>query len=511
VQTTGDLLGVMLAIAALLGVCTIFASALFTVVGFPGIPPVYALGVGFIAHRWGRAFSIPATLAAVLVFAARFTAARFPYRPEDWTNGLYLAGALVLVQMVVLLVDRLDRETRSLRRREAETVLVMLLGRALARCSTVQDVALVLAERLHGLFQAQAWILFAGEGDSWRQLPESPQAPPSPRPSEFLPQFSDRAIRPEPFEPLFLDSCTYVALAGHGGGEGLLQLRLGTGRPLPQDSWGLFQSLAVQGALALERVRWLEAAQQARLDTESERMRNTLLGAVSHDLRTPLAAIQGAASSLLLPEPLPEATRKDLLAMIRDESERLARLLSDLLELTRLQSGAIRIQKEWQLLDEVVGAAVLRVEARAGARPIKVDLPASLPLVPLDGALMEQVLINLLANAHRHAPDSPVDLRAWEEPGAVQLEIADRGPGIPTEFHQRVFDKFFRMPWDLKDGGAGLGLAICGAIVKLHGGDIWVENRPGGGASFRVTLPLDGLPPDPLEPDLSRPTLDTLP
>jgi len=258
-------------------------------------------------------------------------------------------------------------------------------------------------------------------------------------------------------------------------------------------------------------VRWLDEAQQARLDTESERMRNTLLGAVSHDLRTPLAAIQGAATSLMLPDPMPEATRLDLLAMIRDESERLARLLGDLLELTRLQSGTMQIQKEWQLLDEVVGAAVLRMEAREGVQPIQVDLPESLPLVPLDGALMEQVLINLLGNAHRHAPHSPVALSAWEGPGTIEMEISDRGPGIPAGFHQRVFEKFFRMPRDLKDGGVGLGLAICGTIVKLHGGAIWVEDRPGGGARFRITLPLDGQPPAALDTDHSSSTLGTLP
>ena len=170
-----------------------------------------------------------------------------------------------------------------------------------------------------------------------------------------------------------------------------------------------------------------------------------------------------------------------------------------------------RLQKEWQLLDEVVGAAVLRLEARQGPLPIRVDLPESLPLVPLDGALMEQVLINLLGNAHRHAPHSPVDLRAWEEPGSVQLEIADRGPGIPAEFHQRVFDKFFRMPQDLKDGGVGLGLAICGAIVDIHGGAIWVEDRPGGGARFRISLPLDGAAPRPPRTRTLPLTLEALP
>ena len=506
-----DLLGMVVGSGTVLAMCCIFASALYVGIGFPGIPPVFALGVGYLAHRWGRACSIPATLAAVLVFDFWFQHRWLPGAPEEWSNSLDLAATLVLVQMVVFLVDRLHQETRSLRRREAETLLLMVLGRALGRCDSAREVAAVLAERLQGLFQAQAWVLVPGPEDTWRALPEAPGAPSCPRPSELLPLFSAAATRADPFEPLFMDGCSFVALAGQGGADGLLQLRLEGGGRFPQESWGLFQSVAVQGALALERVRWLEEAQQARLDTESERLRNTLLGAVSHDLRTPLAAIQGAATSLMLPEPLPEATRMDLLAMIREESERLARLLGDLLELTRLQSGAIRIQKEWQLLDEVVGSAVVHLEARQGPLPIRVELPEDLPLVPLDGALMEQVLINLLGNALRHAPDSPVDLRAWEEPAGIQLEIADRGPGIPAEFHLRVFDKFFRMPRDRKDGGVGLGLAICGAIVKIHDGSIWVEDRPGGGARFRISLPLDGLPPGPLETAPPTLTQESLP
>ena len=188
-----------------------------------------------------------------------FASAPFPYHTGDWTNVLFLAGTLLLVQMVVLLVDRLHQETRSLHRREAETLLIMLLGRALARCTTARDVAQVLAERLQGLFRAQAWVLTPGAGDTWVHLPETPEAPPSPRPSELLPHFSDTATRTDPFEPLFMNGCSYVALAGQGGAEGLLQLRVRQGKPLALESWGLFQSLAVQGALALERVRWLEA------------------------------------------------------------------------------------------------------------------------------------------------------------------------------------------------------------------------------------------------------------
>ena len=230
-------------------------------------------------------------------------------------------------------------------------------------------------------------------------------------------------------------------------------------------------------------------------------MRNTLLGAVSHDLRTPLAAIQGAATSLLLERELPASARKDLLVMIREESERLARFLGDLLDLTRLQSGALRVSKEWQPLDEVVGSAIGRMETLLGALAIRVELAEDLPLVHLDGSLMEQVLLNLFRNAHRHAPVSEVLLSAWAGPEALELAMADRGPGVPLEYQQKVFDKFFRLPGLSRDGGVGLGLAICDAIVQAHGGRIWVEDRPSGGACFRITLPLDG--PAPCLPDAS--------
>jgi two-component system sensor histidine kinase KdpD len=293
-----------------------------------------------------------------------------------------------------------------------------------------------------------------------------------------------------------------VALASARGTEGFLQIRAPQGRPFPQEAWGSLQSFAVQGALAIERIRWVESARQARMDRETERMRSSLLGAISHDLRTPLAAIQGAASSLLLPsETLPDATRRDLLGMIRDESERLARLLSNLLDLTRLESGGLQARKEWQPVDEVVGAVLRRLETGGGRLDVRVALPPDLPLVPLDSVLMEQLLLNLLTNAQRHAPGSPVDLAAWLGDRTLELVVSDAGPGIPEALRERVFEKFFRSPRG--DGGVGLGLAICDAIARTHGGRIWAEPSPGGGASFRLSLPLEGQPP--------APPLETLP
>ena len=496
VRTLVDVLGVLAASTVLLIVCSIFAAAMAVVGGYPAIPGVFALGVGFIIHRWGWRFSLPATIECLLIYAYYFDEPRHVFSIADGPKFLYFLGSLLVVQVLVDLVGRLRQETKAGRRREAEMVLLMLLGRALARCSTVQEVAEVLVQRLQSLFQAKAWLLVPAEKDTWNYLPESGDGPPCPPPSVLLPEFGHATTREDPLEPLFLDSCHFVALASTRGTEGLLQLRLADTARFSQESWGSLQAFAVQGALALERVRWVETAHAARLESETERMRSSLLSAVSHDLRTPLAAIQGAASSLLLPsESLPESTRRDMLAMIHDESEHLAQLLSNLLDLTRLESGTIRVRKEWQPLDEVVGAALRRTEASGKAMNVRVHLPENLPFVPLDEVLAEQLLINLLVNARRYAPDSVVDLTAWTGTGTLELAVADQGPGIPEAFRERVFDKFFRIPGSMGEGGVGIGLAICDAIAKAHGGRIWAEERLGGGASFRISLPLNGQPP----------------
>jgi len=496
VRPLSDALGILAATAVLLVVCAIFASALETLAGFPAIPAVFSAGIAFIAHRWGRRASLPALLLSILIYLYLFAGQRFSFSVMEWPKLLYFLGTLALVQVLVDLVDRLRLETKAGRRREAETVLLMLLGRALARCSTLQELAEVLSERIRSLFQAEAWLLIPAEGETWFHLPDSGEVLTCLPPSELLPHFGSASLRQDPLEPLFLGGCSYVPLAGTKGTGGLLQIRLPGEARFPQASWGSLQAFAVQGALAIERVRSLEAVRQAHVDRETERMRSSLLSAISHDLRTPLAAIQGAASSLLLPaDPLPESTRRDMLSMIHDESERLALLLSNLLDLTRLESGALRARKEWQPLDEVIGAVLRRLETSSQPMEVRVHLQEELSLVPLDAVLVEQLFTNLLLNAGRHAPKGPVELRAWTEHETLQLDVSDQGPGIPEAFRERVFDKFFRIPGTAGDGGVGLGLAICDAIVRTHGGKIWVEDSPAGGASFRISLPMDGEPP----------------
>lgn len=494
IRSIEDALGVLAATAVLLVVCALFASVLAAVAGFPAIPAVFSGGIAFITHRWSRRAALPAILLSILIYLFLFAEPIFRIAFNDWPRFLYFVGTLGVVQALVDLMDRLRLEMRTSRRREAETVLLLLLGRALARCTTMGEVAEVLTERFRSFHQADAWLRVPQPDGMWSCLP-SPGSE-LPDPGDLPAGFGSASDQEDPLEPLFRDGWTYLSLNSTHGAEGLLQIHHSEGLPFPQETWGSLQAFAVQGALAIERVHWLETAQRARTDRETERMRSSLLSAISHDFRTPLAAIQGAASSLLLPaEPLPEATRRDMLAMIHDESERLARLLSNLLDLTRLESGVLRARKEWQPLDEVIGAALRRIEADGRASEVHVELPDELPLVPLDAVLMEQLLINLLANARRHAPGSPVELRAWLETDTLELAVSDRGPGIPEGYQERVFERFFRMPG--RDGGVGLGLAICEAIAKTHGGRIWVEPSAEAGATFRISLPMEGEPPSP--------------
>ncbi|MBI2384591.1 MAG: DUF4118 domain-containing protein [Elusimicrobia bacterium] len=228
-----------------------------------------------------------------------------------------------------------------------------------------------------------------------------------------------------------------------------------------------------------------DAAKRAEVVAEAERLRSSLLSAVSHELRTPLAAIIGSASTLLQTGHGGGKSSRDLLVNIRDEADRLTRLVHNLIETTRLDSGAA-LKKELYPIEDVIGTALERVEKLLAGRHVESDLPENLPLVPVDPVLMELVFVNLIENAVRHAPEGALDIVARERMDFLEVSVADRGPGLKPEELERVFEKFYRAS---AAPGAGLGLAICKAVVEAHGGTIRAENRPGGGAIFLLTLP----------------------
>jgi two-component system, OmpR family, sensor histidine kinase KdpD len=278
----------------------------------------------------------------------------------------------------------------------------------------------------------------------------------------------------------------------------------------------LLEAFAGLVALALERADLEAEADQIRLDIETERLRSSLLSAVSHDLRTPLSVITGASSTLLESgQSLDAEVRRELAASILDESERLNRLVANLLDMTRLQAGALEIQKQWQPIEEVIGASLARLSRQLKDNAVTTNIAPDLPFAQLDDLLIQQVFVNLLENAARYTPaGTPIEISAHREGDYIIVEIADRGPGLPPGDPHRLFEKFYRAGkgdrhhlCEAPEGpfrqmvpvpfspGAGLGLAICRGIVQLHGGKIHAENRPGGGAVFRFSLPLEGEPP----------------
>ncbi|HEX5136124.1 MAG TPA: ATP-binding protein, partial [Planctomycetota bacterium] len=252
-------------------------------------------------------------------------------------------------------------------------------------------------------------------------------------------------------------------------------------------------------ALALDRTILAEEAAEATLAAERELTRSGLLSAVSHDVRTPLASIQGSATALIEEgDRMPPEARRELLDTIREEAARLGRLVGDLLDLTRLESEGPRVRKGWHPVEELVGAALSRLDARLKGREVRVELPKEVLLVEADPLLVEQVLWNLVENATKHTPPgTPIEVGAGQVDGGVAIVVADRGPGIPPGEEQRIFEKFYRTADGQRTPGAGLGLAICHAAAKAHGGWIRAENRPEGGARFVFFLPSGAEPPAP--------------
>jgi two-component system sensor histidine kinase KdpD len=266
----------------------------------------------------------------------------------------------------------------------------------------------------------------------------------------------------------------------------------------------MLETCAALIAIALERVHFVTVAQRTLVDMESERLRNSVLAALSHDLRTPLTALVGLSETLAqeLARNGGAAGGEAKAFAIRDQARRTARLVDNLLEMARLEAGRIDLRRDWQSLEELAGSALATLEPALADRPVEVALPADLPLVSCDGALIERVLYNLLENATKYTPPgTPIRISARAAEGAVEIAVEDRGPGLPPGRERAIFDKFTRGDAESVVPGVGLGLAICRAIVEAHRGTIHAENRAGGGARFVFTLPAEEPPPPPAEPE----------
>jgi two-component system sensor histidine kinase KdpD len=266
----------------------------------------------------------------------------------------------------------------------------------------------------------------------------------------------------------------------------------------------LIQTFASQAALALERARLAQAESRAKVLEESDRLKSAILSSVSHELRTPLSTIKAAASSLRGNEVgWDSPARVELIAAIDDESDHLNMLVGNLLDMSRIESGALKPRREWNILSEIVGSVTARMKYSAEEHRIEVDIPESLPFVPVDYVQMEQVFTNLISNSVKYAPvDSLIRIRAEVAGDYIHVQVSNQGPQIPSEHLERIFDKFYRINEADRVTGTGLGLSICKGIIEAHGGKIWAENLRDE-LAFNFTLPLnwEGSPPPQLPMD----------
>jgi two-component system sensor histidine kinase KdpD len=285
----------------------------------------------------------------------------------------------------------------------------------------------------------------------------------------------------------------WVPVLGTHGPLAVIGLKLAASFDEGSEQGLLLSACARELAAAIERTELAKTAQRAQLDAETERMRSSLLSAVSHDLKTPLAGIVASGSTLLEHEGSLDARASTVLvsAMVRD-CERLAHLLQNLLSMSRLESPTIELRKTPEAVEDIVAAALSRVDDALSLRQVNVDVPADLPWVFVEPALIEQVLLNLLENALRYTPaSSSIEVSAHAADGVVKLRVSDDGPGIAEREREKVFQEFFRGSRAGKsDGGVGLGLPICRAVVRAHGGSIAIRERQGGGALVEFTLPI---------------------
>lgn len=479
--------------------CTAVAAALFFR-GFDksNVVMVYLLGVAFVATRFGRWPSVLAAAGSVAAFDFFFVSPHLTFAVSDTQYLVTFAVMLVVALLISTLAVRVRDQGERARHREERTRLLFTLSRELAALREPDAIAAAASRRVGEVFRGPVEVLLPDAEDRLRPVPS--------RTAGFPANGHELAVAEWAFtrgQPAGLGTDTlpgsaalYLPLPGSERPLGVLGVVPHADlRPLATGQLDLLQALARLVAAPLQSARLAAQAAEARVDAERERLRGTLLSSVSHDLRTPLAAITGAASTLLEDTTLDPAPRRELTETIHEEALRLNRLVGNLLDMTRLEAAAVDLKREWHPLEEVVGAALDRVEPRLEGRAVSTDLPLDLPLVPIDALLVQQLLVNLLENAAKYTPPgAAVRVAARARDGAVEVEVTDDGPGLPPGEEARVFEKFHRAAGG--HDGFGLGLAIARAIAEAHGGTIRAENREPHGARFVFTLPVVGTPPE---------------
>lgn len=462
----------------------------------------YLLAVAYVAAMHGRGPAVVASFASVPLFNYLFTEPRFTFAVHDPQYLFTFAVMLVIGVLVSTLTARSREHAAAARLRERRTEALYHLGRQLAGVSGRRQILATAAEHLSAVLRTPvAFWLPAGQGTLTLAAPQASPAFEEPRTGAIARWvFQHRRLAGSGTDEHGDAEVLCLPIEGPDSVEGVLTLRReDPQRALAPDERRHLETLAAQVGMAIAGDRLTRRMHGALAEAEAEKLRSALLSSVSHDFRTPLAAISGTSSTLLLGgERIPKADRDELLQSIGLEADRLARLVDNLLHLTRIESGRFPLEAEWHVVEDLVGSALHRAAGRLAAHRVETHLAPSLPLIRVDGVLVEQAIVNLLENAARFsAPGTAVETSAAVQSDLLVLTVSDRGPGVPDDEKTRVFEKFYRgrsgPPGTPR--GTGLGLAICHAVAALHGGSAWVEDRPSGGACFRLALPIEPQPP----------------
>ncbi|MGQ9370482.1 DUF4118 domain-containing protein [Azospirillum sp. ST 5-10] len=491
------------AATAMVGLATTVAFPIYWYLPLPNVSLAYLLAVLLVAVRFGLGPSLYASLLSFLPYNYLFTAPRFTFAVSDTQNALTMLFFVIVAVIASNLAARVRAQVEATKTSARRTANLYDFNRRVAAAVGLDDVLWAVVHHVASTVGGRSLVLMPADG----LLEVRAGYPPEDR-------LDDKAMAAAQWawdhgKPAGRGSTTlpaadwlFLPLRTARGSVGILGVQIGDGQQLLSPEQGrLLDTLTDQAALAVERTTLVSDIEAARLATETERLRSALLSSLSHDLRTPLVSILGAASSLgdydrsLKPE-----ERLDLVQTIQEEAERLNRFVQNLLDMTRIGSGALKPRTDWVDLQDVVGSALERARSMLRRRRVRLDLEEGLPLLRLDPVLMEQVFFNLVDNACKYSPDgTPVTVWARRRGDKVVVEVCDLGPGIPERDRERVFDMFYRVEaGDRQAAGTGLGLAICRGIVEAHGGHIRAE--PGineAGTCVIVTLPVTAPPPLP--------------
>ncbi|KVD50405.1 sensor protein KdpD [Burkholderia sp. ABCPW 11] len=519
--------------AAICAAITVVASVVSGRLDLTNLVMLYLLGVVFSAVRLGRGPGVLQSFLSVAAFDFFFVPPRMSFSVSDTQYLLTFFGMLLTSLVISHLTSTLTRQASVAQRRERRTGAIYAMARELGAALTTEQIVEIGSRHVGEVFRARVAFLLPDSADQVRQKIEEPDAAVTLAGAELdrdVGQWVYDQQKPagRGTDTLPATAALYLPLKAPMRTRGVLAVASREPRELEvPEQQRMLDAFAAQIALALERVHYVEIARDALVNMESERLRNSLLSAISHDLRTPLTTIVGFSSMLANGRAAAQAgdaaaaarlaqREGELVDAIHDEALRMTGIVTNLLDMARLQAGSLQLKRQWSLLEETVGAALAACRRVLARHPVRVALPADLPLLQMDAVLMERLFTNLFENAAKYTPpDTSLDIgaeRVTDDNGNpfgnpfVRVHVDDHGPGLPAGMEARIFEKFTRGEKESATPGIGLGLAICRAIVEAHGGKIGALNRvaPDGrvtGARFWFTLPVDTPPAAPAVPD----------